>query len=276
MSEQKPSKLAAYLLQLWAWGLISPQKVQTIAALAMEDMDGARGGQATYDDLEALASLGSRGKHSNNCNRDLMDKLKQNRLPEPQGCSMPVHSENALQYKMRMQYMLWPHEMFAHIYEHYKEAWVTRICPSSDSVRDFWNRMRGNPQLEGHPVRHRADHQTKCVPLGIHADGVPVVGVGKAWSQSLDVFSWSSLLGSGSTLESNFLIFCIFQCLLVKKVAANTMSTFYKFLHWSLTCLWHGRWPDQDANGRPYPAGSVKHGGQGLHSRAGCMLACGQ
>ena len=32
-----------------------------------------------------------------------------------------------------------------------------------------------------HPVRERTNFRTHCIPLSIHGDGTPVVGVGKAW-----------------------------------------------------------------------------------------------
>ena len=32
------------------------------------------------------------------------------------------------------------------------------------------------------------------VPLSLHGDGTPALGVGKSWGQMADFFSWSSLL----------------------------------------------------------------------------------
>ena len=59
------SLLASWLEQSWAWGQLSPQKVQTIAAKAIEDMLEA--GCATIPpNLQRLANIGSRGVHTYN------------------------------------------------------------------------------------------------------------------------------------------------------------------------------------------------------------------
>ena len=42
-------------------------------------------------------------------------------------------------------------------------------------------------------------------PVGVqHGDGVPVVGIGKAWTKLLNVFSWFSLVGTGTTRSKLF------------------------------------------------------------------------
>eukprot|EP00972_Heterocapsa_arctica_P013239 1945042-Heterocapsa_arctica.AAC.1 len=64
----------------------------------------------------------------------------------------------------------------------------------------------------------------------MHGDGVPVTGVGKSWSKSLDVFSWSSMLGAGCALDMHFYIYLFFANLAIKQNAANSMAVFWKIL----------------------------------------------
>lgn len=136
-------------------------------------------------------------------------------------------------------------------------------------MRDFWHQMRGTPAMANHPVLERADFDTRCVPLSIHGDGVPVSGVGKAWSQSVDAFSWRSMLSRGSTLLTNYLMFIIYKFLKVTTEGRGTYEKFFSVLAWSLRALWDGRWPTTDASGAPFPAGSSDA------RRAGTPLAGG-
>ena len=136
-------------------------------------------------------------------------------------------------------------------------------------VREFWHAMAGTPAMQDHPVTERADFQNLCVPLSFHGDGVPISGIGKAWGHSVDVFSWRSMLSSGSTLMTNYIIFLIFKFLKVTSAGRDTYQKFWIVLSWSLRCLWEGRWPTADASGVMYPAGSTDA------IRAGSLLAGG-
>eukprot|EP00969_Alexandrium_andersonii_P195699 8645728-Alexandrium_andersonii.AAC.1 len=67
-----------------------------------------------------------------------------------------------------------------------------------------------------------------CIPLALHGDGVPVSGVGKAWSKSLDVYSWCSLLGKGCTVQSNYIIVALFTKLAVQAGPMCAADKFFK------------------------------------------------
>ena len=72
--------------------------------------------------------------------------------------------------------MLLPHEMFAAIYEFYPAMWKKFVCPSVDSIRAFWEAVRGSEQYESHEVKHRAGHQSAAIPIRMHGDGTPISG----------------------------------------------------------------------------------------------------
>ena len=82
----------------------------------------------------------------------------------------------------------------------------------------------------------------------MHGDGTPVAGIGKSWTRMMDVFSFSSLLVKGSTLDLTFLIYSVFCQLL-----GNTgMDAVWTIMCWSFRTLAAGVWPDEDAYGRNY------------------------
>ena len=70
-SEVPGSTLRVWLLEQYAWGLISPQQLQAISERALHD---AR--EKTISDLEPLARLGTSGQQSNNVNRDLVRLIR--------------------------------------------------------------------------------------------------------------------------------------------------------------------------------------------------------
>ena len=78
--------------------------------------------------------------------------------------------------------------------------------------------------IQGHPVRNLPNFRRRAIPLSLHGDGVPVTGVGKSWGESMDIYSWNSLLGSGSTLQFNFYIWSIFQ-VAVNESHLNNLDT---------------------------------------------------
>ena len=63
-------------------------------------------------------------------------------------------------------------------------------------------------------IINKKEYWKKCIPLALHGDGVPVTGIGKSWSKSVDVWSWCSCLVRRTTLESNFVIICIYAMLM--------------------------------------------------------------
>ena len=101
----------------------------------------------------------------------------------------------------------------------------------------------------GHPVQDRHGWERLCIPLGVHGDGVPVVGIGKAWSKVLNVWSWFSLIGVGNTRSKMFYTFSCFDKISIPGFPNGTLGPAFKLLHWSFYWLYQGVWPDRDANG---------------------------
>ena len=268
------SSLANYLVQSWTWGQISPQTMQAIASAAQLDIANAiqRHQENPLDQrglpsLAMLAGLGASGLYPRNMHEELTKKLVVPKLQAPVKTIVPVaHTKSPAGYQMQEHSVFYPHEMFASVYKDYPTAWRRRIMPSTAKLNEFWNLMEGNPVLADHPVKSVENYKTRAIPIMLHGDGVPTVGVGKAWSKSLEILSWTSVFGEGTTTEFTFYICSMFKELESKHIGGNTWRTIWRRIHWSLYWLWKGVWPRTDEFGKPWPSRSVEA------SRAGADL----
>ena len=247
---EEPSQLATYLITKWSWGLLPAVQVQEICMAAVRD--GTK-----HPEVIALSTLGSPGQSRNHCHRDLVGMLKPPALAGATSTfKLPLASGN--HHREIDQEFCLPHAMFAAMYENRPEYFS--ICMGSEaSCASFWQGMEAHPHSQGHVIQNRKSFQRLGVPISLHGDGVPVAGVGKTWSKSCDVFSWSSLLARGmNTLGCNFFIFSIFAQSICSGNLHDTYATFWKILCWSLRWLWLGLWPDVDPWGNKYRKGSTE------------------
>ena len=197
------SALADYLVETWAWGSMPASQVQTIAAKAKSD-------GLCHKHIESLASLGAEGRHPQNCQRDLFGVLQSSPLSEARAtCKLPF-KHGALGTVPNDQAILLPHTLFSAIYHKFPAVFESRVSGPPGALAAFWGEMQGNPVYEGHPVKRRLGHAEHAVPIAIHGDGVPVAGIGKSWSKSVDCWSWASMIAQGSTLDFTFLIYFFF------------------------------------------------------------------
>lgn len=154
--------------------------------------------------------------------------------------------------------ILYPHEVFAAMYASHPDQFEARMLGGDPSkLVAFWDNMDMHPSLAGHPMTSATDWKQRCIPLQLHGDGVPISGLGKAWSKSVEVYSWASLLASASTAMTQILICLFHKVLLAKSGGQDSMTTFWKHLAWSFKWLMLGLWPDADADGAVFQKGSV-------------------
>ena len=161
--------------------------------------------------------------------------------------------------------IMYPHELFAAMYNDHYDLFLKSLCGGSlDNIPKFWNALRNHPALVASPATAHPEFQTKCIPISLHGDGVPVAGIGKAWSRSMEILSWSSLLARGNTQSYVFLIFLVHKLLACKSDDRNTMTIVWKHICWSFKWLALGKWPETDV------------AGQAIHTaKAGTPLADG-
>lgn len=210
------SSLASFLVSKWAWGFLSPQMVQSIAAKAKQDFKSD-----VPHHLEKLANLG--GGLENKMSQDMLSSHKS---------WLPLGFPVQLPYKKSspFQKMLLPHEMFASIFNHYKGTFQNILCGAAGDLESFWSCCGKHPALVGHPA-------------------VIVGQQSKLWCRCCWVFSWCNLLANASTKDKQFLIGMVWDQL----QGPGTMEAFLKVLAWSIKYLQLGIWPLEDHNGQKYP-----------------------
>ena len=154
--------------------------------------------------------------------------------------------------------VIWPHELFAGLWQHHHQAFPKVVMGGGpDSIRQFWEEMPPRPGMEG-----RVGWKDRCIPISLHGDGVAVANIRGKGSKVVDCLSWSSLLSTGPTRLTNFLVWFAFNHLAKKNGFAATWPTFWRQLCKSLRSLWEGTWPMTDQNGDPHPlAGQPLAGG---------------
>jgi hypothetical protein len=210
------SKLVEHLLELNAWKHITPQLVQKICELARQDaliltnaimidvaadvaMNGAnahvpdatdihRKIDAIMPSLHTAANAGTFGRNVQNVGRSLTDMTRSNRFAGITRMSLPMKVPGIVHCKSVLQDVLLPHRSLAEMYHRFPASFAARICPSSDRLFEFWTACANHPSVAriDHLLRDVPDWRRKCIPLKLHVDAVPVVGVGKSWSILVD------------------------------------------------------------------------------------------
>ena len=160
-------------------------------------------------------------------------------------------------YNRTLQAMLLPHIIFSSVYHHYQAAWQKIILPSEGRLKEFWKlqSQAKHPAFAGHPVLNSTpEFQKKMVPLALHGDGTPVIGIGKIWSRQLTIYSFNSLLGHGTTKDMQLHVWsCFDEC-----CGPSTKDEFFTILSWSLEALQKGRWPESNHLGQKYHPDSAE------------------
>lgn len=236
------------LMQWYAEGVLSAVQCNELSKACVTDMEKAREGYK-FPKLEALASV----IHPKNTQRHIFNSIRREageRLPCPLLTCMPFKGFTGTKSNAAI---LLPHEMFASFWEN-KQGWQVSVLPDESKLMEFWKVYSQNPSMQGHPVFKRHGFGSKCIPLMVHGDEVPVQGVGKIWSKSALLFSWASMIATscGSSVEDTMIhIWGVFEQHVMPTVGgtAGTMSHFWPVLRWSFTAIWHGKWPNADWRG---------------------------
>ena len=114
--------------------------------------------------------------------------------------------------------VIWPHELFAAIYEFHPHAFGKYILGGGPHmVQQFWRTMPCRSGLEA-----KVGYQRWCIPLGLHGDGVAVSNIRGSGSKVADTLSWTSLLSTAATRLSSY------RKSFVENTAENTKTQSWK------------------------------------------------
>ena len=239
--QQRPSALATLLEEKWSWGELSPQDLQKIAAAAVADFQS---GSSAPAELSFLAGLGTGGRFANNMHKELLQHTsKACKMEKPFSCMLPFKAP----WQKQLSTMLLPHQLFANLFHNYGAVFEQIVVPNRRALTEFWSLQRNHPAFESHPlVGAPGFDPSHTIPISLHGDGTPVVGIGKIWSRQLTTFTWTSMVGQpGLTKETLFPIFFFFD-----ETDKDSCKEFFKVLSWSINSLQEGVWPDRDHLGR--------------------------
>lgn len=135
-------------------------------------------------------------------------------------CLIVAETQVPLQNGTTPQSFLLPHELFSHMWEHYREAFAKIWMPGGESdISLSWSKFQHHPAMAGHPLFLTENWQSKAIPISIHGHGDavpdsesveaslaaealqrdigwaedkelgPTAGKGKAWTKMLLVLS---------------------------------------------------------------------------------------
>ena len=237
------SKVNTLLMSYLAEGLLSAVMVSSIAQAAMEDVTRATEG-SHFPDLKKTASC----QHGKNLSGVVTNLLKKSSpLPQPMQVNMPYKSgcsDTAL---------LLPHELFAYMFG-LPAVWARCVCSSLGELRKFWDVFERHPCMLNRPCKADGNWKSTTVPLQLHGDEVPILGVGKIWCHSALQFNWSSIIAActgGTMAETIFYVWGVFERFVCASTATamGTMDVFFSILAWSFTILYEGVWPTHDWRG---------------------------
>ena len=167
------SSLYVLLMSMYARGELSGAKVHAIAQAAQDDINKAHDGFQVVD-LDRIARL----QQSRNLARTLTAMMaKDSSLPMPMEVHIPM---KGLADGVPCNSLLLPHEMFSAFFEN-GSAWQKSILPDSSKLTAFWDSFAGHPCFDEHPLLTIPNYKATTIPLGLHGDECPVLGVGKIW-----------------------------------------------------------------------------------------------
>ena len=224
----------------WGLGKLSSKKVQEYASKA--EQQGAYG-------MGKLSAMGAEGKRPQHIQQQLI-KL----FGAPPGAPEFQWIEIRTKKGKSLHPFLLPHMWLSSTYAEHPDQFATAIEGPEMSCADFWSEMAGSGFVDSHPALNPEKmHQT--IPVGLYGDA------GKYSKQdSLMIFTWNSLLGTGSTISKKFLTTAVRKSDIVPATYDDIMS----ILSWSFNVMLTGVWPAIDWQGRQlepraeYLAGGIR------------------
>ena len=171
-----PFQMVPLLSYFWAWGHMSPQTLQKICAAVQKDLESMSGqdladmAKGLEAEIASVADLGAQGRHSGNCNRDMMRFLGRPWVTTST-FDMPLRKMGSAVGAMGAavaQCMLLPHVMFAAVGNHFPNAFRKLICPSRERLVEFWSSVADSPQLKGQGYRTEG---VVCFSIETHMKG---------------------------------------------------------------------------------------------------------
>ena len=186
--------MAAYLIERWAFGLLTAVVCQQIASRTVEDhkVDGVPQSPSA---LRMLAGLGADGRHPQNCNRELVTRLASAAFLTATIFLVPMltlkRREGLRMVDDIRHAMVCPFSFFALLWDHYRPDFArkflggvgTTAAEANARLRAWWAAV---PDADPRKVELRRalaarddfvdedEAWGRAVPINIHGDAFPV------------------------------------------------------------------------------------------------------
>ena len=180
------SVLVRYIMLQMVGGRISQSQAHHMGKLFKKDIEQfILNPNVLMPDVDALASVNGPNWY---------DRFNF-KLPPLTSFQIPVKNASVRTYEFILQFFSLPHVALAHMYNECRTHFNDIVCGGRDALYNFWHSQIGNPQFECLSMRSLRDLWGKTVPIAIHGDAVPCVGVGKSWGKKFDIFVMGICVG---------------------------------------------------------------------------------
>ena len=202
--------------------------------------------------LKHIASLGCWGQFRGNIHRDLMNLLQSPCSPSSMSVEVPCNVSKSMPGEAMVQTVhvpfMPPHLVIHKLYTEHRTQFDKLMFGGPyrpDMLTDFWRTVSRNkdPRLAHHPMIKRPRWAELAIPISIHGDAVPCVGIGRSNTKSFDCYSWQSILSVGSSSEIKQYTFGIFEdCKVVPSPdsSACSMQSLWRAALWSFLAAYEG------------------------------------
>ena len=171
----------------WAKGKLTSVQLQRLAQTALEQ---------GMPNAEPLARAGSHGKYKGNLHRDLVSLFG---MPEEAAPIRWYEIPTKKGPKTPHPFLL-PSEFLRNLYMHSRSNhWQTILGGADGAAERHWLSWAHTDFVRKHP-RITESRFPFIIPIGMHGDGGAFSN-----QETINVFSWNSLLGCGDTSQTRFL-----------------------------------------------------------------------
>ncbi len=215
--------------EIFAENALPPAKLHKIVSNAQKA--GAQGG-------EKVVAAGAQGKHLGNLHRDLMRTFMKRSPWQPgiyEGRLPVLDKKTGEVVEMDWPFLL-PHEVLSQVLAACP-AWAPEVQPAETGNYAFlWKASSSFADQFGFQVEH-------CIPLGIHADGIPYKAKQK---DSIVCVSWNF---AASSSPKRFFITCYPHSV---GCGRRTYDAIWSLIAWSFRTMAMGVWPTCRDRGDPF------------------------
>lgn len=215
---------------------------------------------------KTLANLGTRGQHQANVERDLMRWAKR-QMPSALDLyvvDITIIDPASVGETMVQLPLLLPHELFGALYAANATLGSSQWAPGEaaspgvwekavlgpggqEAISDFWEKLEHMEWVQRHPALSAWGSRSTAVPIGFHGDGAQFTR-----EESMTALTWSSVMATGASLDSRFLI----TALPTTWLAPGTLDEVFSVLAWSFAAMLDGFYPPVDHKGNPWCDGT--------------------